>query len=1057
MLPNTKPLSRIIFLALVGAALIALGPVGTAAPADEAAQILETSGVKGGLIVHLGMKDGRLTAALRANERYLVHGLGPDDVAVAAARAHMPSKGLAGTVSVETWTAKGLPYADNMVNLAVVEDPGAVDMAEVMRVLAPNGVVCARTGDGWTKTVKPWPKEMDEWTHTLHGPDNNAVAHDSLVGPPRHVQWLADPRHARSHEHLASVSAVVSANGRLFSIVDEGPALAVALPARWWLVARDAFNGLELWRLPVGPWESHLNWFRSGPGSLARRLVAVGDRVYVTRGYGRPVEALDAATGREIRTYAGTKKTREILCDNGVLYLVIGPPDAQSNTKPPAVTRDRLAAVEADTGKTRWTLEDEDTETVMPTTPAVAGGRMYFQNAKAVVCLDAGTGRVQWRTPRATGKARISQSPPTLVVYDDVVLSADPTAPPPPEDPDEVKPPHGSYVQGNAGELVAFSAKTGESLWKTRCYPNFQAPVDVIVADGVLWMGQLWSVVNMGVTSVRDVRTGKIVRRRPADNPNDIVVSHHRCHRFRATDKYLVLSRAGTDLLDLRSLKLEYNHWIRGTCQHGPIPCNGLIYEPPHSCACYTEAMVHGFMAVAASRAPAPEPCPALEKGPAYGQADAAAAPVAATDWPTYRADAARSSAVPAETAPAGTSLRQAWERELGGRLSAPTIAGGTVFVSEINAHRLHALDAATGQPRWTFTAGGRVDSPPTVSAGCAVFGSADGWVYCLRASDGQLAWRARCAPNDQRVVISERLESIWPVPGSVLVRDGQVWAAAGRNGFLDGGLYLQRIDRATGRTISTTRVDSRDPKTGLQPAGTIEGFNMAGAQNDVLSGDGKHVFMRHVVFGADGARLDTRVPHLFSPLGFLDGSWWHRSYWLLGDRMEAGFRDWQQASFMVPTGQLLCHSPGDGVYGFGRVNSNQRASHVGVEDTFYRLFAVAEADMGSRPPGQGPTSAVKYRWTRRVPLLGRAMLVAGRTLFVAGPPDHVARESEKGLAAVEGRKGGAVWAVSGADGGTLAECKLDSPPVFDGMAAAGGKLFLSLQDGRVICLKGKP
>ena len=27
---------------------------------------------------------------------------------------------------------------------------------------------------------------------------------------------------------------------------------------------------------------------------------------------------------------------------------------------------------------------------------------------------------------------------------------------------------------------------------------------------------------------------------------------------------------------------------------------------------------------------------------------------------------------------------------------------------------------------------------------GLAVFGSADGWVYCLRAADGVLAWRRR-------------------------------------------------------------------------------------------------------------------------------------------------------------------------------------------------------------------------------------------------------------------------------------------------------------------------
>jgi hypothetical protein len=29
----------------------------------------------------------------------------------------------------------------------------------------------------------------------------------------------------------------------------------------------------------------------------------------------------------------------------------------------------------------------------------------------------------------------------------------------------------------------------------------------------------------------------------------------------------------------------------------------------------------------------------------------------------------------------------------------------------------------------------------------------------------------------------------------------------------------------------------------------------------------------------------------------------------------------------------------------------------------------------------------------------------------------------------------------------------LSSPPVFDGMAAAGGRLYLSLMDGSILCL----
>ena len=207
----------------------------------------------GGLVVHLGCGDGKLTAALRANESYLVQGLDYDAGHVAAAREWIRSLGLYGKVSAEPWIGPRLPYVDNLVNLLVCEQPSQVSQEEIVRVFAPHGVAYVKTGGDWQKTVKPWPTEIDEWTHAMHGPDNNAVAHDLVVGPPRYLQWVGGPAWTRSHDHLASVSVVVSSQGRLFYIVDEGPIAAVALPSHWYLAARDAFNGVDLWKRRIDP------------------------------------------------------------------------------------------------------------------------------------------------------------------------------------------------------------------------------------------------------------------------------------------------------------------------------------------------------------------------------------------------------------------------------------------------------------------------------------------------------------------------------------------------------------------------------------------------------------------------------------------------------------------------------------------------------------------------------------------------------------------------------------------------------------------------------------
>src|SRR5512146_745384 len=76
----------------------------SAAPAT-ARQVLALAGVKGGLVVHLGCGDGRLTAALRAGEAFVVHGLDADAGRVAAARRNIQAMGCYGPVSIEQWAA----------------------------------------------------------------------------------------------------------------------------------------------------------------------------------------------------------------------------------------------------------------------------------------------------------------------------------------------------------------------------------------------------------------------------------------------------------------------------------------------------------------------------------------------------------------------------------------------------------------------------------------------------------------------------------------------------------------------------------------------------------------------------------------------------------------------------------------------------------------------------------------------------------------------------------------------------------------------------------------
>lgn len=1063
-----RPTAAASFLALAGISALtasmltpaSLGP-SSAEPGALAKRILDRTGVKGGLVIHIGCGDGRLTAALHASDSYLVQGLDPDIGNVERARGFVASRGLYGPVTVRLWNADFLPYIDNVAQLIVSEDLGHIPPHEVMRVLAPGGVAYIKRGWWWIKRVKKRPADIDEWTHLLHGPDNNAVAHDARVGPPRHLQWLAPPRWARSHDHLASVSVVVSSGGRVFYIVDEGPTAAVALPARWSLVARNAFSGVLLWKRAVGPWEGHLRGFRSGPPELGRRLVAVGDRGYTTLGYGKPVTALDAATGKTVMVYPGTEGTDEIVYSDGVLYLAVGDPELQraaaakrrGATVPPP-QRDILA-IRADTGELVWRKSTRDTVGLMPLTLCVGKGRVFFQNTRAVVCLDARTGRRLWRAQRPVSLSRPAWSAPTLVLYEDVLLSADRV----PRTEEERKGADGRVkwtVTSKGGmappaELIAFSIEDGRRLWSAPCREGYNAPVDVLVAGGLLWTGNLVRAKDPGMTAARDPHTGEIRLQRPKDQEFFTVgMGHHRCYRNKATDRYIFLGRAGVELIDVATGKATANHWVRGTCQYGIMPCNGLLYVPPHSCACYIEAKLSGFCALAAER-DLPRPAaatPQLQPGPAYGASLTSGG--SSADWPTYRADPSRSGRAPA---PLQAKLSTAWRVRLGGRLSSLVVADGKLFVAQVDRHSVHALDAATGSLMWSYTADSRVDSPPTFYKGRVLFGSADGWVYCLRATDGELIWRFRAAPNELFTVAEEQLESLWPVHGNILVRDGMAYFAAGRSGFIDGGIYLYKVDVGTGKVVVSRRIDARDPATGNEPQAIIRGTFMPGVLPDVLAADGGLVYMRHRAFGPDTLEPTDPAPHLFSPAGFLDDSWWHRTYWLYGIRMGAGWGGWPVIGNQVPAGRILCVDIST-VYGFGRTQYATHGSHVGLGKNRYRLFAAVKPSASDvraagkrRRRGKGPT--VKFRWVHDAPIAVRAMLVAEDVLFVAGPKDNRVGNA---LTGVPGEGGAALLALSASDGSRLAEYELDAPPVFDSMAAADGRLYIATTDGTVVC-----
>lgn len=436
-------------------------------------------------------------------------------------------------------------------------------------------------------------------------------------------------------------------------------------------------------------------------------------------------------------------------------------------------------------------------------------------------------------------------------------------------------------------------------------------------------------------------------------------------------------------------------------------------------------------------------------------------------------------------------NLATAWRTVIGGKLTAATAADGRVFVASIDTHTVHCLDAIDGSTIWTFTADGRIDSPPTLHNGMALFGSADGYMYCLDAANGTLIYRYLVALNRDKHAACQQLESVWPLHGSILVRDGVAYCLAGRNMLFDGGMRLVLLEAATGRLISERLLGETIPGTDRELKLTLPRKHMPVANPDILSCDDRFMYMGPQKFDFNGNRLDVETPaykefeqlgegrHLFCPTGLLDDHWFHRSYMIYGKTGGEGHNEYPLPRRFTSTGRQVVVGPNH-VYSFrldgvGNTMHPRTSSFVVCEDK--NVIATKtplspETDQQSaKKKGPDFTLSTKIDVTWRVDdpgLSANSMLLAGKTLVLAGPPDLADEERMHGFlpgaddeinqelraqdAAWRGEAGGVLLLLSAEDGQRLGTYKTDSIPVWNGIAVSEGQLFIPMQDGTLSC-----
>jgi len=1035
---------------------------------------VKESGIQGGMVVSIGNLES--LEELRLNDRYLVQGLSTDAAVVAETREKLQKQGVYGPISVKLFDGKTLPYVDNTVNGVVVRDTRyEIRDGEIERVLALGGAAISkeksciphptsRIGDGFVKFTKPVPSTIDEWTHFLHDSGNNAVANDTEIHSPRTLRWTAGPRWSRSHEIPTSVQGVVTSSGRIFTILDEGPIGVVEnVPWQCRLIARDAFNGKLLWKVPLQEWDGK---YGAGEGNrlnihqtLPRRLVAKDDRVYITlRFMNSPVSVIDAATGKILtKALPGTMNTDEMVLCGDVLTVITTEAVSPVMGKPflAEAVNNSIAAVNVKTGKLLWEQKDID---AAPYSLAANSGRALYCNGSELVCLDLATGKENWRAA-AGGKAKVKTGQITVVATPDIVLLA-------------------------LGKRVrAFSAADGAPLWEQAGKSTLGAagthPMDVFVVGDTVWLG--------GDPIGYDLKTGKA--KKLLDLGKTISPGHHRrCLRGKATVNYVIHNKRGSEFIDLSG---ENNHmrnnWIRMPCFTGVMPANGMLYVPPSQCFCYPGVLMSGYLAFASDPVETLKPngAEALTKGPAYDEVNRNQTDPSdqtdQTDWPMYRHNNLRSgssnSKVPAK-------LKKAWTIELNHNATQPVVVGDRMWIAEKGAHAIHCYNVKNGKRLYSFTAGGVIDSAPTIVDGTVLFGCRDGNVYCLRADDGKLAWRFRAAPDERQIVSFEQLESLWPVHGSILVQDNIAYFAAGRSSYLSGGLVVYGLDAKSGAVRASHVFDGPWPDIKTETGGP---FSMEGARADIFVADKEqNLYMLRHQFNADlevqpttpGSMLG-ELPmtgsHLIALNGFLDDSGSDRVYWMHAPQWP-GFYFSQHSS---KAGQLISFDDEASYAVKYFYRRKQWTPKFWPGEDGYLLYAddidsePALLEKGEKLPelrwlqegaytdkykrggrgsekGTGYVSTKEPRWKTFIPTRVRAMVLTSDRLVVAGPPDEVVEGDP--LAAFENRAGAELHVIDKTSGKTLSSITLDMPPVFDGLSAANGRLFMATEDAKVIC-----
>lgn len=781
-----------------------------------------------GVVVLAGLGEASSIVELARKAPVVILVVAPGEKERASLERALDEAGLRGQVSTVLLDATGrVPLTDWTAArvLADREALPALEASELRRILRPGGVLDEKVEGAWKRSVMLRPEGMDDWPSYDKDAASSQHSRDTLVGPPRGLQWVAGPTirqpYTLSHEDLTlSLHRPDRMDSRSTS-----------------LIARDAFSGIPRWerrdlvprnrfaviidekRVILHPESDHV----VGPHTIALDR-ETGETVFVfDQGLDCTVTEKQRKEDREaLSRQAKRTEDLQLKLVDGALVQVL---------------REEVIVLDATTGRRRWSRTAREGEGFVH--PVAGNGRLFvvegpYQRHSSythwpmarpgrILALSLEDGSESWKLDWDEERQGRPHAVYNLQLEGDRLAGAVTVYTPQRKNAHKPRP-HGLIVEASTGKVLYFGREEHPHPRSRRDYA---------------WPGHTGAGHSHVRLHLRGDKAWTVVLGHPVafwnvDRPEDFTCfaklysPRGQPHNLRPVSCTVWRSTPNWWFGGLGCYPTSgqgpghFNRSGRSDCDIGAFPANGLLYSPPNACHC--QPYLPGTKAYHPREAQGEI---ADEKRLTRGVPAPDSPEVDEPGWPQWQGGAARRAWATGEysvdpeklwswTTQARGNLPELLESQwssdaiITGPLSQASCVGDLLVVAEAHRQAIVGLDSKTGEVRWRTPVDGRVDLSPSLHRGLVFAGTRNGRVYALRHDTGAIVWSFLAAPREDRIAVNGQLESPWPVFGAIPVDDHGLIAIAGRHTANDGGLWWWQLDPKTGEIQSHGRIHEK-------------------------------------------------------------------------------------------------------------------------------------------------------------------------------------------------------------------------------------------------------